>query len=76
MKATIYSLLFVSIAIISCTRQQASGTATNEDSEVDSSYNTNNPDHVSIEQYRDTLIGKFNGIDIDDTLIAEPIGEI
>ncbi len=31
-------------------------------------------DSDSLAQYRDTLIGNFNGIEID-TLIAEPIGE-
>lgn len=29
----------------------------------------------SISQYRDTIVGKFNGIDID-TLICEPIGKL
>ncbi len=37
--------------------------------------NRHNPmESDPLSQYRDTIIGRFNGIDID-TLIAEPIGE-
>lgn len=67
--------LLALMAIISCSRPQASGTEPKEDADIDSELNTNDYDDFSPEQYRDTLIGMFNGVEID-TLIAEPIGEL
>ncbi len=56
-------LLFIEIGLFGCSNV-GNIRSSNEECQLD-----------SLVQYRDTIVGKFNGIDID-TLICEPIGKL
>ena len=56
-------LLFIEIGLFGCSNV-GNIRSSNEECQLD-----------SLAQYRDTIVGKFNGIDID-TLICEPIGKL
>lgn len=63
--------LLVCFAVISCARRQS--VVCKVVNGADPTGVTGDYKEFSLEKYRETLIGKFNGVDID-TLIAEPLG--